>query len=377
MTADDGGLSSWLQKLGFAHNPFGYARAERSPSNMLQKTYVYNKTLDALMRDPQQSVVFLAPFGGGKTAARRYTSFRWEDEQPQTLVVIYTEFSMVARALPNCQLDDHIEPLMRAIVTAVGERITKEPSRFTQLIQSEQEWWLRLFRQYAVSGIDNLVKDSLDLLDYILNSRAYETVLATEQKEAFALNASLSDRLTQISVELAQLRFTQLLILVDEVDDYTKDDELKDMEGMLKPLMSVMSIYKSALWKFFVPDILTSFIRKSAARRKRAIATQSISWDTKETEHLLKKFLEQRLLWASNDEIKSLNELTADEALAHIDLDEELITLARKYQKEYGIPRTLLDLGDRLIRFAYEQEDPLLTKPLWDNYLSVIATSYQ
>lgn len=373
MTADDSGLSLWLTVLGFAHNPFGHPRAEKSQDDMLQKTYVYDKTLESLMRDPHKSVVFLAPFGGGKTAARRYTSFWWESEQPETLVVIYKDFSTVARALPNCNLADHIEPIMRSIATAVAARLTQEPERYTQLIAPEQEWWLRFFRKYAISGLHNLLKSNLLLLDFIENSDAYQTVLASEKQEPFAATASLSDRLTQISAELHQLRFYQLLILVDEVDDHPQGDELADMQSMLNPLFSVMSIYNPTLWKFFVPDMLTTFIDGSAARRKHAIKILPITW-TKEN---VKKFLKQRLDWASEGEVTSLNEMTADESFALVDLDEQLVELAIRYQKESGIPRTLLEMGELLIKFTDEQDTKLLTKEVWDKYLVFVNEKYR
>ncbi len=371
MTANSNGLSAWLNNLGFTEDPFGYPRAERSPKKMLQETYIYDEELAQLMLDPRQSVVFLAPYGGGKTAARQYTRFRWEDAYEQTLIAEYKDFATIANSLPTCHLKDHIDPLMQAITAAVGQRLAQEPERYMQLFELDQIWWLKIFSTYAAGGLDDLLNAHLTLEAFIYDSVAYEKLQTLRRKRPFNQNVSLSTMLKKIVTQCHHLRFDKLLILVDEVDDYSQNDEIDDMKAMLKPLFRTMSAYEFVLWKYFVPDDLQSFITKTAANRKKAIIVQPIHWKDEER---LKKLLQHRLLWASDDEIGSLNEMTADDqVLALTDLDAELVQLtltSLTYQEEMGIPRTLLHLGNMLIKEAQKQHEPLITKAVWDEFSS-------
>lgn len=368
MTADKNRLSAWLQNLGFVEDPFGHPRAERSPGEMLQQTYVYDEALEQLMLDEYQSAVFLAPYGGGKTAARRYTQFRWEDERTDTLVVVYKDFATVAKSLPDCRLEDHIVPLMQAIVAAVWQRFDRESDRYKQLFEPNQVWWLKMFAAFSPAGLESLLSENIFLAEDISDSEAYKQLQSLRDKRPFNKNASLSSMLKKVVDECKLLRFDKVLILVDEVDDYTENNELVDMQNLLRPLFRAMSTYEHILWKFFVPDELQSFVMNSPARRRRAVTVQTIRWD----EDRLKKFLEQRLLWASEDGIKSLNEMREDDQVfALTKLDEEIVDLvweSRIYQEEMGIPRTLLNLGNRLVQLVQKKKEPLITKAVWDEF---------
>ena len=370
MTADKNRLSAWLQNLGFVEDPFGYPRAERSPDKMLQHTYVYDEELEQLMLDQHQSAVFIAPYGGGKTAARQYTKFRWEDEHTNTLVAVYKDFATVAESLPNCRLEHHIRPIMQAVVAAVWQRLDdQESDRYKQLYEPNKVWWLKMFHTYSAAGLESLLSENIALAEYIFDSEAYQKFQLLTDKNPFNESISLSSGLRKVAVECRLLRFDRILILVDEVDDYAADNEAVDMQNLLRPLFRAMSTYEHILWKFFVPDELQTFVMNSPARRKQAITVQTIRWD----KDRLKKFLEQRLIWANKEDISSLNQMTADEKLALIDLDEEIVNLALTslaHHKEMGIPRTLLHLGKNLVRLAEKKRDPLITKAIWDEFLN-------
>lgn len=367
MTADNNRLSAWLQNLGFVEDPFGHPRAERSPEKMLQQTYVYDEALEQLMLDEYQSVVFLAPYGGGKTAARQYTKFRWEDERTDTLVAVYKDFATVAKSLPNCRLEDHIDPLMQAIVTAVWQRLDRQSDRYEQSYEPNKIWWLKMFDAYSPSGLESLLGENIALAEHIFNSAAYKQFQSIKVKRPFNKNASLSARLNKIVDECKFLRFDKVLILVDEVDDYTENDELDDMQNLLRPLFRAMSTYENVLWKFFVPDELWPFVLNSPARRKQALTIQTIRWD----EDRLKKFLEQRLIWASKEDINSLNQMTVDEKLALIDLDEVFINLAWASRQDKGIPRGMLDLGKKLVQLVQKKNEPSISKAIWDEFTNL------
>ncbi|MCA9735869.1 hypothetical protein KC799_27265, partial [candidate division KSB1 bacterium] len=119
-----------------------------------------------------------------------------------------------------------------------------------------------------------------------------------------------------------------------------------------------------------VPEDLRSFVEKTKAQRGHAITTHSIKWG----DERLKKFLKNRLEWASKGEISSLNDMTADDqALALIDLDKvfiETILTSEVLKKERGIPRTLLLLGKGLFRIAEKKNEPLITKVVWDTFVN-------
>lgn len=376
MTADNNRLSAWLQNLGFVEDPFGHPRAEGFPDiEMFQQTYVYDEELEQLMLDEHQSTVFLAPYGGGKTAARQYTQFRWEDEHENTLIADYdNEFEIVAKSLPNCRLQDHLDPLMQAILAAVAQRLKQEPERYMQLFELDQIWWLKMFATYSSGKLDDLLNAHLALEAYIHDSVAYQKFQSEKWKRPFNKNVSFANILNKVVVQCQHLRFDKLLILVDEIDDYSKDEEIDDMETMLKPLFHTMSTYENVLWKFFVPDKLQPFVINSPALRKKALTAQTIQWD----EDRLKKFLGQRLMWASEGGIRSLNEMRVDDqAFALTNLDAEIVNLSWEstiYQEEMGIPRTLLHLGKILVKLVQKKKEPLITKAIWDEFTS-LATS--
>ncbi|MCA9897709.1 MAG: hypothetical protein H6654_10315 [Ardenticatenaceae bacterium] len=340
---------------------------------MLQETYISDEELEQLLLDPHQPVVFLAPYGGGKTAARQYTQFRWQAAQKKTLIVEYTkEFETVAESLPNCLLQDHIKPLLQAILTAVGQRFKEEPERYKHLYELDQIWWLRMFTAYAAGHINDLLNAHLELAAFISESVAYQKFQSEPQQQPFNKTISFATMLKKMVQQCQHLGFDRVLILVDEIDNYYQNDEVDDMALMLKPLFRTMSTYEHALWKFFVPDDLQSFIASSAAKRKKAIVMQPIYWD----QVRLKKMLRHLLMWASSEEIRSLNEIALDDqVLALTDFDEALVetTLnAKAFHKEIGIPRTLLHLGEMLIKTA-EKQQHLITKAVWDEFLSQVT----
>ena len=156
-------LTSWLQSHGFVEDPFGYYTADNLPLEVLQETYLYDLAFEAQMLN-EQSVAFLAPFGGGKTFARRYTKFKWEASiQNNTLVIIYKEFAFVAESLPDCRLRHHIEPLMQAIVAAVWQWLDQEPERYMQLYGPKQLWWLKMLATYSAVGLESLLGENIFL----------------------------------------------------------------------------------------------------------------------------------------------------------------------------------------------------------------------
>lgn len=196
-----------------------------------------------------------------------------------------------------------------------------------------------MYATYASGGLDDLMRVHITLSEFIRQSRIYKEFQSTEDKRPFREQVSLEDMFERVVEQCGLFRFDKLLILVDEVDNYSDNEQVVEMQKMLKPLFRTSSIYgyKFITWKFFVPEDLRSFVEKTKAQRGHAITTHSIKWG----DERLKKFLKNRLEWASKGEISSLNDMTADDqALALIDLDKvfiETILTSEVLKKERGI----------------------------------------
>lgn len=120
----------WLQSVGFHRNPFSLPFAENQPTDMFQQTYFVADELEQLMLHEEKSVAFLAPYGGGKTAARRYTQFRWEEQYPHAFITVYENFTAVVEQLPDVTLSTHRESLLAATAESFWTYISHSPKNY-------------------------------------------------------------------------------------------------------------------------------------------------------------------------------------------------------------------------------------------------------
>lgn len=342
MTSNDNtvaeSLTPWLQSVGFQRNPFSLPFAENQPTDMFQQTYFVADELEQLMLDQEKSVAFLAPYGGGKTAARRYTQFRWEEQYPHAFITVYDNFTAVAEQLPDVKLSTHREPLLAATAESFWGCISKKPEKLLALPEVWQLWWWALLHHYLPGSLlEFRVHDVPELV-----SSYFEYVQRGDGKRPFRYTEQLPVILKTIDEQLKNIGFTNWFILVDEIDGEILH-HVDAMAVLLRPLLNTLALYRMPFtWKFFLPHEVREVVSQSSPRLRGQLEIADILWNRGD----LSKFLENRLLWASNGAYKSLVSFST-EGLPN--LNESLIDLAYKHQETFGAPRSLLRLGDKLI----------------------------
>lgn len=356
-------LQSWLQSQGFIEDPFGHYTADNTPAEMLQATYIYDSTLEDLMLS-NQSVAILAPYGGGKTMARRYWQTQWQKKHSDALIVTYNDFAVPAQHLPQAALKNHIPSLLGCLAESAWKIFGPTQERLLTLTDNDQTWWWALLDSYYPEQpfFPFYLTESPDLRN------SYERLFAANKIKLFGEQQTLDSRLHQAVPYLNRAGFSRLLILVDEVDAQEQNAPLM-IEKIASPLLNALRLFSNEkiVWKYFLPDSIAGMVENSAAVLKLRVTTQRISWNADQ----LKALLQSRLAWASGDAVDSLKKLKLSEEMPQ--LDDDFIALVEKNQSRHGAPRTLLMYGRILFTtLATRTDNKSNTKATWQEFLDLI-----
>jgi len=355
-------LTPWLRSVGFQRNPFSLPFAENQPPDMFQQTYFVADELEQLMLDQEKSVALLAPYGGGKTAARRYTQFRWEEQYPHAFITVYDNFTAVAEQLPKVKLSTHREPLLAATAEAFWGYISKVPEKLLALPEIWQSWWWAFLYYYLPGALLEFRVHSMPGL----SSSYLKYVQSGNRRRPFRRTEQLPVILRTLSDQLKVLGFTHWFMLVDEVDG-EMPHHVDAMTTLLRPLLNTLALFRMSItWRFFLPHEVREPVNQSSARFRGQLELADIHWRWDD----LAKLLENRLLWASDGSYKSLVSLSSELT----DLDKSLIDLAYWNQDVFGAPRSLLRLGESLV----EQLAPnnFITDKDWQKFLDTQQVVY-
>lgn len=354
-------LSSWLQSHGFKEDPFGHYTADTTPADMLQNTYIYDPALEHLMLG-DQSVALLAPYGGGKTMARRYWQTQWQKHHSEALIVTYNDFSMPAHSLPDVTLDTHTNSLLGSLAKSVWHIFTAAQERMLSLTESDQMWWWALLNNYFPKPFH-----PFQLVNYATLQESYTRLYSRHKPEPFVERQSLDSRLDHSIPYLNRAGFSPILIFVDEVDAQEQNTPIA-IEKIVFPLLNSLRLFSNEqiIWKYFLPDSIAEMVQRSSAVRKLRVETKTIHWNQDQ----LKALLQSRLAWATHDAVNSLEKLKLDQEIPQI--DDELVTLVVENQSQYGAPRTLLLYGRTLFATLANRGDTLITKAGWQKFLDLI-----
>lgn len=354
----------WLQSVGFHLNPFSLPFAENQPTDMFQQTYFVADELEQLMLDQEKSVAFLAPYGGGKTAARRYTQFRWEEQYPHAFITVYDNFTAVAEQLPNVKLSTHREPLLAATAEAFWGCISKWPQKLLALPEVWQLWWWALLHHYLPGALlEFRVYDVPELVD------SYSRyVQKGDERRPFRPNEELPTILHAIHDRLAKFGFIHWLLLVDDIDN-TLAHNKDALSKILTPLVNTPSLFRDSItWKFFLAESALDVLEGSLARSRSGLEIIQPNLDKEESKKLLRVLLQNRLRWASNGAIDSLNRFAQE-----IEVDEELIKLVLNNPGDLGPVHRLLFFGDML---ASSLEIGTISRSKWHSFIQKTSKVY-
>ena len=336
------GLSPRLQDLGFVHDPFDYAEAEKMPEDMVlwERLFVEHPGFNEI-RNINQSAILLAERGGGKTAHRLYFANMLADQYPNWLVVNYLSFTPLADKLPNIRTSDHFSTLIRCIAGSLLDHIQKNhhQTRFLEQPLPERKWIWAFLNTYLV-----------DKIEYELQDNALQTDFAqlggSSLAAPFQQNVSLDEALKTIVRHLNSINITRLFVLIDGVDGSSEFNDLSSMAALVNPLLNGVSLLSIAdiVWKFFLPKALEQIVYCSSGYETGRLHRVQIQWDHES----LIELLNARLRWASNGFHQRIENFCSQELLTKKNVAEELMKMASRH-KYLGPPRALLKLSRQML----------------------------
>lgn len=354
--------------LGLARHPFPNPhRAEYMEPKDIDDTVVLDNE-DARDIRSNHSTVVLAPYGGGKTMYRRYFEEEFR-QQPDTLVV----FVDLRDQHPN---EDIILFLLRMVANSIWEMMLFRANDFSSCSEPTQTWFWSFLRHYheldtadMFNEVEVPIPSSLKLS---LNN------YGTLRERPFKSNSNFYNRLKRTYKQIKQLGFEKIIFLVDNSDE---DDE-KDSAHLRRKIPSFFEDVRwysvdNVYWKWFLPNGLSDFILSTAAYEREHLATANIEWTREE----MMSLLENRLIWAAEKEttgisLHGLRHKDLEKDLETVTpLDEQLVALALEHQEAHGAPRTLLKLGNLLIKTLPKftnpepnKNDALIKREEWEDF---------
>ena len=399
MPAMSTSFDEWLRSLGFKGNPFAEREAERE---RLLPTYFiagphYSDMLGDL-RDPRTSILF-ADRGCGKTAYRLMIAQECRPARPDSpvLAATYTKFSRVLRVASgnptDVTLEDHLEEVVRSIISSLLEELEARPEPFLMNAPEETKSFVRALVQRYIpkslypSGLRKTLQRiagkeqkvswdemwqsneprhlSMWLLDTPLAMsrvarfwvRLYETVPGDLPNSHKATLEDLTEALPELDID-------GVYLLVDELDENQELLSPKALSSFLEPLMSDWNLMKMPGLgiKFFLPrESMRSLTKRESIRWDR-LPVYVLEWD----DVLLRQLLQDRLGAFSDGSVRSLD------AFSEIPVDKTLI------RESWGRPRTLILLGDLLLKHAFKlsRDEPLIPASALDEAIEEFRGRY-
>ncbi|MFQ5615593.1 MAG: hypothetical protein ACE5GO_03935 [Anaerolineales bacterium] len=369
----------------FKRHPFDFPEAEKIPADerheFFQDCFVEPKDFDKV-ENLTHSTVFLAPHGGGKTAARLKLEGRLKEQQrnaldgrlddeqiPAPLVVTYNEFSHVIQHLPQAGLQFHEEGLLACVAEAVFDVVQTDPQLFFRLDEAARDWWWAFFARY-LSGVSQLFR----LGEHAQTLLPDWTARQAERGVPFAARTSLARKLRAVCGKIKDFGLQKMCVLVDEADGYLETRNKDKLSAVIEPLLNTQALLSTPdlIWKIYLPAELKSLVYEAGGYKSGRLDYVHIKWN----ENTLLKFLRRRLKWGSlslqaegqvqfTDSLTKISESGLDKLLG--DVDKTLVNLALRH-KYLGAPKALLELGRDLVENFYTQ-GKLITKDEWDAFV--------
>lgn len=385
-------VEQWLFARGFERgNPFKTTNADEEQAYLAESLFVTVPDYDRIRGN--ETVLVFAPRGGGKSSLRvrlaaialpqdisstvlgvECTDFSWLVNQYRTRGQLVEEdyetflLRQAAKTLLACFLHPQIavltidakedlnqrEQRAKEVKPVVRTQIAAFLRRYNPSLLAPQKLYKyisRLFGQFNGKWVDfraaaekqelkrYLTKTNLDSdlhMAWLLADLCDETVPASDQFR------SVIDAFKELVQLGASIKIKQVHFLIDRLDEmqlFANDYEAQ--ANILEPLLAYLNLMElpGVAFKFFVARELYQVLRERPSVRRDRLLNKAvqIQWD----QALLKRMLNERLRFFSNDEISSLATLCSQEGTR---IEEEMLKLAT------GSPRRLLTAGQLLVQ---------------------------
>lgn len=360
-----------LANMGFQYHPFAWREAERMNLEVLEETYTLHPKFIETIMDLERSAALLAPFGGGKTAARLRLTASLMKKQEEILreikenknvsdiplVVQYINFESIFSQLPAISLENHMPLLLASIAESLYIFIYSYRDLFMRLDNRERDFWWAFLEAYRLGiPLNSDLRDGILLKDWQrISPRSNPIIHGT----------NLSQILDVLVNHVNRLSVANIFILVDGIDAQTQ--EQMKMESIPLSLLNHLGLFSipGIIWKFFLPHQLKGMVGQSLSYLTGRLSILPIQWD----QDSLKKFLSERLLWASAGGIRDIAQHCEQELILKLsDVDAELAKIALQHNR-LGPPRAMLELADKLYHFGDQSQINLSDWEYFQRYI--------
>ncbi len=399
MPAPGTSFKEWLRSLGFEDNPFAEREAERERA--LSEYFIegphYSDMLGDL-HDPRTTILF-ADRGCGKTAYRLMIAQECRPARADSpvLAATYTGFSRVLRMAGGnpaaVTLKDHLGEILRSVSQALLEELEKHPDLFLYAPDDVKRFVRSLTKNYlprflypsalrrklqaAAGDAHDIPWEGMwrDNRPGHLSMWLSKTPLAASPTARFWVDLYETDShdlsgdrkavLEHLMDVLPALGIEGVYLLVDELDEHPGLLSTDAIASFLEPLMEDLNLLKMPGLgiKFFLPrEAMRSLMKRESIRWDR-LPVYVLEWE----DALLLQILQDRLGAFSRGIVSSLD------AFSEIPMDKTLV------RESWGRPRTLILLGDLLLRHGYRLSDgePLIRADALDGAIREFRKRYR
>lgn len=344
--------SEWLARVGFSEgNPFALKWAEDEHDRLHEyfiDHHAYHAIIDA---GAARSSILHAPRGAGKSSTRRMFEAYCQanDTSLRALLVRLTDWMPIVERAEGRPVGprDLLGELLRLFVAALAELpaapsapLPPDEAGYLRWICAAYPDYLRPSRRAALAA-----RGWLPPADWPADEAAQYQLDGLPVLRCFELIAQIT----------AAAGRALCYVVIDGVDElYETTTDWATSADLLAPLLGNLRLLEvpGLAVKAFVPSGVVAVLRERGLLREDRIATIELSW----TPPLLGELLRSRLTVFSEGAVPSLALIAAPE-LAEI--DQQLCAAAS------GSPRTLLNLGDRLVQICARSasDEDLLLRP--------------
>jgi hypothetical protein len=396
-------LEKWLAHYHFQSNPFAVYQADLE--EYLADYFIHTAYYDEIKgtADTPRTMVVYAARGCGKSAHRIMVTrtCRPQVRDSDILAIPYTDFGSLPDQLlrdPGAfRLNQHLAEILRSGVTIFLEAIAQDCNLAKRLAPewlSRLKWFCKQFVPAVLSATEllstlrGLTSPAFDP-DWNAFQQAWQVQrlgemlsgnailenpigrclvgLSDAQPELIDASHLSAASLFGLFVEIVQQTgIKAVYVLIDRLDEPGALAQHPDrIADFVEPLLADLLLMecKGAAFKFFLPLEIQSALATRKAIRYDRLSFREIAWD----EPTMEELLSQRLIAFSGGEIAALSALCDEDLSRTIEGDI--------CQHAQGVPRRLLQLGQRLLEAHCRQPEHALSLKRTD-WEAVLAEFY-
>lgn len=356
-------IESYLERVGFAGDPFAHTNAEQE--DRLGEYFVPPPYFQSVLGDPStpKSNVIFAPRGGGKTAQRLMIEREAVRPDATYLCLTYDAFGSVVAS--GGGLASHQLELCRVLTLAILAHLQEDSVDAVFLSDHERQIVKIAANQFvgglglgeyqaAVAAVKTLGDKAADFwkkyggpvaagVALLMKKAGLDDVqisVTLEQQAHDTSTASTYYFLSQLIAIARKLGWAAVYFLVDKVDETPATTNNAEAAGkLIRDLVTDLPTLETpgAAFKFFFWDQMEQYLRANGLRGDR-IEVVNLGWTVEE----LSQMLSRRLAAFSNGELTSFNQLIDDE----VTVDAHLLLV----YLSHGSPRDMIRMARSIVK---------------------------